>query len=54
VPDEHGSPEDLLARADTALYRAKALGRHRVVTDGEAREARVDGEAADAPWLEHA
>ncbi|HQQ69696.1 MAG TPA: diguanylate cyclase [Alicycliphilus sp.] len=33
VPDEHSSPETLLARADASLYRAKFCGRDRVDSD---------------------
>ena len=35
--------EDMLARADKALYAAKAAGRDRVVVDGAARQGRAAG-----------
>ncbi len=39
LPDHAGTPEDLLHRADQALYRAKDLGRNLVRLSGEAEPA---------------
>jgi diguanylate cyclase (GGDEF)-like protein len=45
------TPAEVFARADTALYRSKQLGRNRVSAAVDADEASADGSAASSPQV---
>jgi two-component system cell cycle response regulator len=53
MPDRAACKEELLQRADRALYRAKRLGRNQVHLDGRADDAAVLGRDIGSPVVDY-